>query len=240
MEKKLILELTNHYVYYVKSDPVSYYITIPKYATQNRISIELKSKMANYNLEMNDELWVMENIKSTYSYVDAYNITLVLPILNDEEVDIIEKMDTGKFEIIDRILGSVINNAYLNLREAGQYIEPTIVMVNNERYKTFINWFTSRYNERIECKNLLELIQYYNVNATSYKKIQTPGMTYVVGSYNTEINAPKIEKPEEMPAETKTNVNLEPVHSTGFSSYWLLVLITIVVSIVIAVIAYIY
>ena len=240
MEKKLILELTNHYVYYVKNDTVNYYITIPKYATQNRISIELKSKMANYNLEMNDELWVMENIKSTYSYIDEYNITLVLPILNDEEVDIIEKMDTEKFETIDKIMGSVINSAYLNLREAGQYIEPTIVIVNNERYKTFINWFTARYNERIECKNLLELIHYYNVNATAYKKIQTPGMTYVVGSYNTEVNAPKIEKPEALPTEEVQNVNLEPVHSTGFSSYWLLVTITIVVSVIIAVIAFIY
>ena len=63
-------------------------------------------------------------------------------------------------------------------------------------------------------------------------------MTYVVGSYNTEVNAPKIEKPEE--AEPVENIKLEPVHSTGFTSYWLLVTITIVVSVIIAVIAFVY
>ena len=238
MNTTLILELKNHNVYYIKTDVINYYITIPKYTTNSKISIELKTKMANYDIEESDELWVLENIKSTYSYIDEYNITLVLPILNEEAINIIEKMDTTKFEAIDRLLGTVINSAYTTLKSCNQEVEPIITMINNDRYKVFINWFNARYNGRIEVKNLLDLVHYYNVNATSYKKINTPGMTYVVGSYNTEVNAPKIEK-EETSAPVVAP-KLEPVHSTGFTSYWLLVVITIVVSVIVAAIAFLY
>lgn len=238
MDKKLVLELLNHNVYYVKTNNISYYITIPKTPNISRICIELKSKMNNYNLDNNDELWVMENVKNTFSYVDEYNITLVLPILSEEETDIIEKMDTAKFEKIDNIIGQTINSAYKNIVEFGGQVEPIITLINNDRFKSFINWFCVKYKERIECKNLLELIRYFNVNATSYKKIVTPGMTYVVGSYNTEVNAPKIEK--EIVPTPEENINLVPQHSTGFSSYWLLVTITIVVSLIVALIAFLY
>ena len=59
MDRKLVLELNNHNVYYVKTEDVSYYITIPKKFNTTNICIELKSKMENYNLAMNDEIWVM-------------------------------------------------------------------------------------------------------------------------------------------------------------------------------------
>lgn len=235
MDKKLILELKNHKVYYVKTEYVNYYITIPNESVKTSISLELKSKMDNYNLDMNDELWVMENVKNTFSFIDEYNITLVLPVLNEECTNILEKIDNGHFDTIDKLIGLTINGAYINLKEAGKEIDPKVIIVNNDRYKTFINWFITKYHERIEVKNLLELIHIYNVNATSYKKVETPGMTYVVGSYNTEVDAPKVIKEESniVPEE-----QLVPQHSSGFGSYWLLVTITIVVSIIVAVIAF--
>ena len=236
MDKKLVLELTNHNVYYVKTEYINYYITIPKYTTKTNICIELKSKMDNYNLDMNDELWVMENVKNTFSYIDEYNITLVLPILNEEYTNILEKIDNGRFEIIDKLIGLTINGAYLNLKEAGKEIDSHVILVNNDRYKTFINWFITKYKERIIVKNLLELIHIYNVNATSYKKLETPGMTYVVGSYNTEVDAPKVIKDDE--DDILQEQKLVPQTSSGFSSYWLLVTITIVVSAIVAVIAF--
>lgn len=235
MDKKLILELKNHKVYYVKTEYVNYYITIPNDSVKTSISLELKSKMDNYNLDMNDELWVMENVKNTFSFIDEYNITLVLPVLNEECTNILEKIDNGHFDTIDKLIGLTINGAYINLKEAGKEIDPKVIIVNNDRYKTFINWFITKYHERIEVKNLLELIHIYNVNATSYKKVETPGMTYVVGSYNTEVDAPKVikEEPNIVPEE-----QLVPQHSSGFGSYWLLVTITIIVSIIVAVIAF--
>lgn len=238
MDKKLILELPNHKVYYVKTELVNYYITIPNQSTMTNICLELKSKMDNYNLDMNDEIWVMENVKNTFSFIDEYNITLVLPVLNEDCTNILEKIDNGKFDIIDRIIGTAINGAYVNLKEAGKEIDAKVIIVDNERYKTFINWFITKYKERIEVKSLLELIHLYNVNATSYKKIETPGMTYVVGSYNSEVTAPKIthEEPEE--SIEIANRPLAPQPSSGFGSYWLLVTITIVVSLIVAAIAF--
>lgn len=238
MDKKLILELKNHNVYYIKTEKVNYYITIPKNYTTTNICLELKNKMDNYNLELNDEIWVMENVKNTYSYIDDYNITLVIPILNSDEVSILEKIDTIKYELIDKILGYVINSSYSILTNENLKIENQVIMINNDRYKTFINWFTARYRNRVICQNLLELIRIFNVNATTYKKLESPGITFVVGSYNTEVDAPKVEKIPEKQTIVKSNP--VPQTSSGFTSYWLLAIITIVVSSIIAIIAFIY
>ena len=202
------------------------------------ICIDLKSKMDNYNLELNDEIWVMENIKNTYSYIDDYNITLVIPVFNSESVSILEKIDSNGYEDIDKLLGFVINSAYSDLVSAKIKIDPQVILINNDRYKTFINWFTARYRTRITCQNLLELIRIFNVNATSYKKLETPGMTFVVGSYSTEVDAPKVEHQEE--PQIIPSKKLAPATSSGFTSYWLLAIITIVVSAIVALIAFKY
>ena len=234
MDIKQVLDLTNHTVYYVKANDLSYYITIPKQHDTTSICIELKSKMDNYNLDMSDELWVMENVKSTFSYIDGYNITLVLPILNEDQISILEKMDTNSYEVIDRVLGQTINSAYMNLKSANKNIEPQVLLINNERYKAFINWFVTKYKERIVCKNLLEVIQMYNVNATSYKRMDTPGISFVVGSYNNEVDAPKAIHEEEQTPQ----LELQPQVSSGFTNYWLLVAITIIVAGVVAFLAF--
>ena len=235
MEKKLILELDNHKVYYVKTDIINYYITIPKFIEDTDISIELKSKMSNYDIELNDEVWVMENIKNTFSYIDNYNITLVLPVLKEEQISILEKIDDNKYEQIDKILGYLINSSYSILKENKKKINSQVILVNNDRYKTFIIWFTTKYKNRVICKTLLELIQIYNANATSYKKLETPVMNFVVGSYNTEVDAPKAEKKEiENPIEAKKT----PAFSYGYASYWMLAIVTLVVSAVVAIIAF--
>lgn len=235
MDKKLVLELQNHNVYYVKTDVVNYYITIPKQVQNTNICIELKNKMGNYDIELNDEIWVMENIKNTFSYIDCYNITLVLPILKEEQISILEKIDSVKYEQIDRILGHVINSSYTLLKEQNKKVENQIILVNNDRYKTFINWFVARYQSRVICKNLLELIQIFNANATSYKKLETPVMNFVVGSYNTEIEAPKIE-PKNEPEKVVPQKTLQV--SYGYASYWILAIVTLVVSAAVAFIAF--
>lgn len=236
MDKKKILELINHDVYYVKTDVINYYITIPKYYQDTNICIEIKNKIDNYNLELNDEIWVMENIKNTYSYVDDYNITLIVPVFSDENISALEKMDANKYLDVDKIIGYVINNSYAFLRECSKNVANQIILVNNDRYKTFMNWFCTRYGARVVCKNLLELIQIFNANATSYKKLETPVMTFVVGSYNTEVDAPKAIPKEN--TQDVSNKKMQVQYSSGFSSYWLLAVVTIVVSLVVAMAAF--
>lgn len=235
MDKKLILELTNHKVYYIKTDIINYYITIPNNIEKTNICIELKNKMGNYDIKLNDEIWVMENIKNTFSYIDNYNITLVLPILKEEHISILEKIDNTKYEQIDKLIGYVINNSYSILKEHDKKVDNQIILVNNDRYKTFINWFIIRYKNRVICKNLLELIQIFNANATSYKKLETPVMNFVVGSYNTEVDAPKIEAKE---PETKIEIKKQPQVSYGYATYWMLAIVTLTVSAIVAIIAF--
>lgn len=235
MDKKLILELINHKVYYVKTDVVNYYITIPNDIENTNICIELKNKMSNYDIELNDEVWVMENIKNTFSYIDDYNITLILPILKDEQISILEKIDNTKYEQIDKIIGHIINNSYIVLKENNKIVSNQIILVNNDRYKTFINWFISRYQNRVICKTLLELIQIFNANATSYKKLETPVMNFVIGSYNTEVDAPKVEQKN---TEIKIETPKKPQVSYGYATYWILAIVTLAVSSIVAIIAF--
>ena len=235
MDKRLVLELPNHNVYYVTNNIINYYITIPKNVETTNICIEIKNKMGNYDMELNDEVWVMENIKTTYSYIDAYNITLVLPVLKEEHISALEKIDTAKYEQIDRILGTLINSAYGLLKEQEKKVSSEIILINNDRYKTFINWFVTKYKNRVVCKSLLELIQIFNANATSYKKLETPVMNFVVGSYNTEVDAPKVESKK---VDVEIETIKEPQVSYGYASYWILAIVTLVVSAVVAIIAF--
>ena len=237
MDRKLILELANHKVYYIKTEIINYYITIPNNVEKTNICIALKNKMGNYDIELNDEVWVMENIKNTFSYIDNYNITLVLPILKEEHISILEKIDNTKYEQIDKLIGYVINNSYTTLKEQNKTVDNQIILVNNDRYKTFINWFVIRYKNRVICKNLLELIQIFNANATSYKKLETPVMNFVVGSYNTEIDAPKIEQKDIEP-KTEIEIKKQPQVSYGYATYWMLAIVTLTVSAIVAIIAF--
>lgn len=239
MDKKLIFELNNHKVYYVKTDVINFYITIPNHVDKTNICVEIKSKNSNYDLETNDEIWVLENVKNTFSYIDDYNITLVLPVFKEEEVAILEKIDDSLYINIDKILASVINQAYLLLKENKQEVAPQVFLVNNDRYQTFINWFATRYKERITCQNLLDIIQMFNAQATSYKKLETPVINFVVGSYNTEVDAPKA-LPKQTEAKSIPAPELKPQYSSGFSSYLLLTVITIVVGAIVAFIAFNY
>ena len=226
MNSKKILELSNHDIYYIKNEEFSYYVTVPKKFDTTNICLELKSKMHNYNLDMNDELWVMENVKNTFKFIDEYNITLVLPVFNDKDISDLEKIDNSKYDGIDKKLGKIINDTYKLLKEKNLEISNQVILINNERYKTFINWFVTRYKSRVICKNLLELIQIFNVNATAYKKLETPVINFVVGSYNTEVDAPKVEPKEELPQQQQ----LVPQTSSGFTTYWLLAAIVILVA----------
>lgn len=233
MDTKLILELAHHHIYYVKTNIINYYIAIPKYYIKTNICIELKSKMSNYDMELNDEVWVMENVKNTYSYIDNYNITLVIPVLKEESIKALEKIDTAKFNDIDKIIGTVINLAFNTLKNRGIKANNEIILVNNDKYKTFMIWFATKYKDRVVCKNLLELIQLYNANATIYKKVETPVMNFVVGSYTAEVDAPKI-----VPVEEPTIPKKELQVSYGFANYWILGIVTVLVAGIVAVLAF--
>ena len=113
MQVTELFKLQKHSVYLVRTEVINYYICIPENSYQKtNISIEIKTKMGNYNMDENDETWVLENVKNTYNYVDDYNITLVLPIMNESMQSILEKMDEKKFVLVDQVLAYIINSSF--------------------------------------------------------------------------------------------------------------------------------
>lgn len=235
MQVTELFKLQKHSVYLVRTEVINYYICIPENSYQKtNISIEIKTKMGNYNMDENDETWVLENVKNTYNYVDDYNITLVLPIMNESMQSILEKMDEEKFVLVDQVLAYIINSSFNLLTQHNIKVDNNVIMINNDRYKTFIMWFSSKYNGRVEVKNMLEVIHIFNVEATSYKKVETPLMNFVIGSYATEVDAP----PKDIKPEIKTIKKTKPAYSGGFVSYYAIAILAIIVGVVVIILAF--
>ena len=240
MEKIMVLELKYHNVFYVRDNDIRFYITVPKTVETTGIAIDLKNKMSNYDIENSDNQEVIDNLKNVFNYIDSYNITLVIPILDKSLVDILEKIDTEKFALVDNSFGRIINDSYSLLISEQKKVSSHVVMINNDRYKSFITWFVTKYRSRVSNSSLLELIQVFNVNATTYKKMETPFMNFVVGSYNTEIDAAKIVKEKEEPEKIELVKPRQLQPSSGFASYIILIIIAVVVLLLVFLFAFVF
>ena len=235
METTLFLKLLRHNVYYIKTDYVNYYITVPKNTTNAvKMVIEIKSNMNKYDIQKNDKVWVEENVKSVFKDIDDYDITLILPIFNDEIVNYLNEANEDNYTKIDAVCGYLINNAYKVLNNNNLQIDNEITVINSDRYQSFLNWFINRYSSRVKGISLLELIRQDNTTKVeNYQTISTPNMSFVVGA----------NEPEEIPIEEGNNLTFkndtniidmgEDKQNKGFASYSLLAIFTILVSLVI-------
>ena len=235
METTLFLKLLRHNVYYVKTDHVNYYITVPKNTNHMaKMVIDIKSNMDKYDISKNDRVWVEENIKAVFKDIDDYDITLILPVFNDEIVNYLNTNNIDNYVLVDAACGYLINSAYKVLSNNNLQIDKEITVINSDKYQLFINWFINRYSSRVKGISLLELIRQDSANKVdNYQTISTPNMSFVVGS----------NKSEEIPIEEESNLTYkndtniidmgEDKTNKGFASYSLLAIFTILVSLVI-------
>lgn len=235
MNTTLFLKLLRHNVYYVKTEYVNYYITIPKDISHTvKMVIDIKSNMDKYDVLKNDKIWVEENVKSVFKDIDDYDITLILPIFNDETVNYLNEGNADNYVKIDAVCGYLINNAYKVLSNNNLQIDNEITVINSDKYQNFLNWFINRYSSRVNGISLLELIRQDNIIKTdNYQTISTPSMSFVVGT-----NEPKeIPVVEEVNPTYKNDTNIidmgEDKQNKGFASYSLLAIFTILVSLII-------
>lgn len=235
METTLFLKLLRHNVYYVKTDYVNYYITVPKNASHAvKMVIDIKSNMDKYDVLKNDRVWVEENVKTAFKDIDDYDITLILPIFNDETINYLNEGNINNYVKIDAICGYLINNAYKFLSNNNLQIDKEIIVINSDKYQNFLNWFINRYSSRVKGISLLELIRQDNATkAENYQTISTPNMSFVVGT-----NEPKeIPVEEDVNPALKNDTNIidmgDDKQNKGFASYSLLAIFTILVSLVI-------
>ena len=242
MKETLICSLEKHNIYYISDANVSFYILVPyKEYDNTNISIRLKSNYDSYDLTKNSLEVVTNELINYYKNLDNYNITLILPVFYNNILDRIRVVeDLEMYQMVDRYLGVIFNNAYIFLTKNNVKVNNSIYVINNDSFKKFTNWFVSRYNNRIEYKTILDLVK-DNGSYSNYNVIETPNMNFVVGK-NTE---PTIEKTVEMELETFDNLakktieeekKKEPrkreetlVGSSGFVSYILLGAISFIV-----------
>lgn len=235
MEITLFLKLLRHNVYYVSTDHVNYYITVPK-NNKNivKMVIDIKSNMDRYNTLKNDKVWAEENVKSVFKDIDDYDITLILPIFNDEILRTLNDGNTDNYVKVDAVCGYLINSAYKVLADNNLQVDSQITMINSDKYQSFLNWFMDRYPSRVVGISLLDLIRQDKTNNhTDYQTVDTPNMSFVVGS----------NKPEEIPVSEEVNPTIrndtniidmgDEKENKGFASYSLLAIFTVLVSLVI-------
>ena len=235
MEITLFLKLLRHNVYYVSTNHVNYYIAVPKNNKHIvKMVIDIKSNMDRYNTLKNDKVWAEENVKSVFKDIDDYDITLILPIFNDEIVRSLNDGNTDDYVKVDAVCGYLINSAYKVLADNNLQVDSQITMINSDKYQNFLNWFMDRYPSRVVGISLLDLIRQDKTNnSTDYQTVDTPNMYFVVGSNKPE----EIPVSEEVSPTIRNDTNIidmgDEKENKGFASYSLLAIFTVLVSLVI-------
>lgn len=242
MKETLIYKLNKHYIYYISTPSYGFYILVPfTDYTDTNIVLRLKGNYQSYDLNKNSLESVTEELINYYKSIDNYNVTLVLPIFYDGILDRIRTVeDLVLYQKLDGYLGNIFNNAYAFLTKNNIKVNSNIYIINNDSFKTFTNWFVSRYNNRIEYKTILELVKQSD-HFNSYDMVETPSINFVVGK-NEE---PKLDKTVEIETETFNSMTRDIVdteskkketfqsnkkNNAGFVSYILLGVVSFVVS----------
>lgn len=209
MKETLICKLNKHNIYYISTPSYGFYILVPftDYFETN-IVLRLKGNYQSYDLNKNSLESVTNELVNYYKSIDNYNVTLILPIFYDDILDRIRTVeDLELYQKLDSYLGNIFNNAYSFLTRNNIKVNSNIYIINNDSFKTFTNWFVSRYNNRIEYKTILELVKQSD-NFNNYDMVETPSINFVVGK-NEE---PKLEKTIEMETETFSSMTREISH----------------------------
>ena len=236
MKETFICKLEKHCIYYLSNSNFGFYILVPyKEYTETNITIRLKSNYEMYDLNKNDLTKVENELINYYKDIDNYNITLLLPVFYDDILNRVRVVsDIDLYHKIDAYLGEMFNSAYVFLNKNNIKVNSNIYFINNDSFKTFTNWYVSRYNNRIEYKTIIDLVK-GNGSFHPYNVVETPNMNFVVGKES----EPKLEKTFEVEVETfdnmvknieKEQVKEEKKTNAGFVSYILLGVIAFVVS----------
>ena len=223
MEQRKILELNKHDIYLLSDNNIAFYIGIPKVTEFNsvNISIDLKDNFDKININKNDIVYVKDELSNIYQDIDSENITLITPIFYN---DILQRIKTepkeGLFSYLDKCLSYIINNAHKVLVENNIQVNSKIVIVKNDKFANFINWFSARYSSRVDTKQYSELLGDF---------------TSIIPVVNTDniISVPTEKVSADNNSVSGAQTNLKESHSTGFISYVLLGVIGIVITLVI-------
>lgn len=225
----LIASLNKHNIYFVKDNTISYYLSVPKTATSVNITIEIKNNLDKYDFTKNDTLWVKENVLTYFKEIDNIPYSYAVPMFNSNLLNIMGNTDVNNYIHAEKLITYLINNIYTLL--VNNKIQPLkqVILIKNDNFLSFINYFQTRYGNRVVTRTLLELLQENNIDFSNYKKIETEGINFVVGT-NSETQNLTVDNNITVEDMTKpTNYKSEPLpaSSGGYISYCLLAIASI-------------
>lgn len=153
-----VKKLGKHTIYYFCDDKIKYYINVPhKEFNDTNISLEFLEDTSKYDPEINDVEFVKQNIVEYYKQVDNDNITLVMPILKEEEKKLFLSLNINKLNVIEKIMALYINSSYICLSNNKVNVNKEVFLVENDKYINFIRYFKDKHNNRIIVKRLIEI-----------------------------------------------------------------------------------
>ncbi len=230
----LITSLNNHLVYYVSDNDFSFCIGLPRKKRKTAMTIELRPDHSEFNIENNTNVSI-EKIINYYNKIDAYDITLIVPIFNNNILeDVRNNASIENFNKLDSLLSKFFNASYKFLVNNNYEVTSTINIVNNDNCKVFLTWFVSKYQSRVDYASLLELIRKTTKNEDNYNKIEASGVSFVVGSPKTEKKLEEEKVIKEVMSEVAkiepVPTQIAPVNKAGYVSYVVLGLVSVTLS----------
>lgn len=203
MNNSLIIKLNNIAVYYIDNGTIGCYVSVPFNNNQKDISISIEQMdSTKLNPMENDAIWIKDSITSIYKEIDPFSLCYVIPVFNNEQLNIINQNNEESIKLFDKAMSSIINSSYKLLINNNLKVDNNVILIDSNINNNLVNWFINKYNTRIVLKTKLDLLQVHKNEENNYQKIETPDMNFVVGQAPVEVpNVPEepIAQKEEQP-----------------------------------------
>ena len=211
MNESLVLKLNNINIYLINDNNIPYYLSVPSNVTPKiNIAVNLSDNINN------------DNLTTIYQQFDNNNICVITPIFNQNVLSQIKVFNEQYFIKVDKYISYLINNAYKILCNNNN-IDGKIILVKNNNYLVFEEWFKSRYKNRVEYDKNDEANIISDVTMT-IPTIETTSIVEPSQPTEQASEQPQIEQPPEN-GPTRTR-------ELGFVSYVLLGVVVAVASLV--------
>ncbi len=133
MEKRIVLQEDNRYIYWIKGEDSVFYLSIPK-ATQVNLVLNLIPNVTDD---------VMKNLKHDGDKV------MVVPIVDGDVLDRVKVNNATDFQTLDGIFSSTINMAYQILSYNHLQVNEVVSFLENSSFESFQTWFIQKYQGRV-------------------------------------------------------------------------------------------
>lgn len=206
MKESLVVKLNNTNIFLINDKNIPYYLSAPNNTTPKiNIAVNLSDNINN------------NNITTIYQQFDNNNICVITPIFNQNILSKIKEFNEQYYIQVDKYISYLINNAYKILCDNNN-IDGKIILVKNNDYLVFEEWFKSRYKNRVE---------YDKKDDSSI----ISDVTMTIPTIDTTNNVATQQTTEQVP-EIQFNKPVEKTGELGFVSYVLLGVVVAVASLV--------